>query len=233
MTEIYIKQSENRLVRSFVIGAFIFLIFFEGIFLASRYFLEKQAREHDFIVETEILMGRKSDPVVGIRPMRLGFVKTNPDGIVVASFIPDILVGTKISEVFGEEICENFSEKISYFQDNMVRKMPHNHETLYFFSSAIDKSIIFRDALRFLVLDLLLLIPVYLFATWYVRRVLRPVQENIDTMTHFVHDAGHELKTPLAIISGNLQIMRDSDHVEYDLIEENLATIDVMNESIQ
>lgn len=233
MTEIYIKQSENRLVRSFVIGAFIFLMFFEGIFLASRYVLEKQARERDFIVETEILMGRKSDHVVGIRPMRLGFVKTNSEGIVIVSFIPDILVGTKISEVFGQEICENFSEKISYFQGNMVRKMPYNQETLYFFSSAIDKSVVFRDALRFLVLNLLLLIPVYLFATWYVRRVLRPVQENIDTMTHFVHDAGHELKTPLAIISGNLQIMRDSDHVEYDLIEENLVTIDVMNESIQ
>ena len=62
---------------------------------------------------------------------------------------------------------------------------------------------------------------------------MRPIRENFDTMTHFVHDAGHELRTPLAIMSGNLQIMRDSNHVEYELIEESLSTIDSMTESIQ
>lgn len=67
----------------------------------------------------------------------------------------------------------------------------------------------------------------------YIRRIFRPIRENIDTMTHFVHDAWHELKTPLAIISGNLQIMRDSIHTDYDLVEESLSTIDTMNESIQ
>lgn len=41
-------------------------------------------------------------------------------------------------------------------------------------------------------------------------------------MTHFVHDAGHELKTPLAIISGNLQILRDSPRPDYELVDESL-----------
>lgn len=67
----------------------------------------------------------------------------------------------------------------------------------------------------------------------YVRKILTPVKENIDTMSHFVHDAGHELKTPIAIISGNLQIMRENPKVDYELIEESLETIHTMNESIQ
>ena len=67
---------------------------------------------------------------------------------------------------------------------------------------------------------------------FHIRRTLLPVRENIDTMTHFVHDAGHELKTPIAIISGNLQILRDSSKMDYELVESSLDTIDAMNESI-
>jgi signal transduction histidine kinase len=47
-------------------------------------------------------------------------------------------------------------------------------------------------------------------------------------MSHFIHDAGHELKTPLAIVSGNLQILRDSKVPDKDIIEESIATIHSM-----
>lgn len=86
---------------------------------------------------------------------------------------------------------------------------------------------------RFLLLDLLILIPFYFMARIYVRETLEPVKENLDTMTHFVHDAGHELKTPLAIISGNLQFIRDSKKSDPELIIESLSTIDGMNDSIE
>lgn len=51
-------------------------------------------------------------------------------------------------------------------------------------------------------------------------------------MSHFIHDAGHELKTPLAIISGNLQILRDMKGKDAELIDTSISTIYSMSSSL-
>ena len=51
-------------------------------------------------------------------------------------------------------------------------------------------------------------------------------------MHHFIHDAGHELKTPLAIISGNLQILRDGGKPDASLVTESIGTIASMTDSL-
>lgn len=49
-----------------------------------------------------------------------------------------------------------------------------------------------------------------------IRRMLRPVQESIDRQKQFVWDASHELKTPLAVISANAELLsRDFGSNEY------------------
>jgi signal transduction histidine kinase len=81
-------------------------------------------------------------------------------------------------------------------------------------------------------MDILLLIPFYLVGRYFVRRTLEPVAENIDTMSHFIHDAGHELKTPLAIVSGNLQLLRDSKKIDPMIVTESISTIHSMADSL-
>jgi two-component system, OmpR family, phosphate regulon sensor histidine kinase PhoR len=54
----------------------------------------------------------------------------------------------------------------------------------------------------------------------------------METMSHFIHDAGHELKTPLAIISGNLQYVRDTEQLDEKLIDESIETIHSMGDSL-
>ncbi len=81
-------------------------------------------------------------------------------------------------------------------------------------------------------MDFAILIPFYFMGRYLIRETLAPVEANMNTMSHFVHDAGHELKTPLAIVSGNLQILRDSKNPEKGLIEENIATILSMSNSL-
>lgn len=111
------------------------------------------------------------------------------------------------------------------FQNNTI--------TFFFTPERNNVSVLYRDILRFILLDIFMMVPIWLLIRYYIRRVLKPVQENLDTMTHFVHDAGHELKTPLAIMSGNLQILRDSPKMDHELVEESLKSVDAMNESIQ
>ncbi len=104
--------------------------------------------------------------------------------------------------------------------------------TIFFRKSWYPLEDILRDILRFLAMDWLILFPFYFMGRFFVRETLAPVEANMNTMSHFVHDAGHELKTPLAIVSGNLQILRDAKKIEKDLIEESIATIHSMSDSL-
>ncbi|MGB2110491.1 MAG: histidine kinase dimerization/phospho-acceptor domain-containing protein [Patescibacteria group bacterium] len=67
-----------------------------------------------------------------------------------------------------------------------------------------------------------------------MRISLRPVEENIAEMDNFVHNAGHELKTPISVVSSNLQLMKQlkqSDNTQ--MIEENIAELTHMDKLIE
>ena len=51
------------------------------------------------------------------------------------------------------------------------------------------------------------MLPIAIISSSLIRRILRPIRKNIDEMEAFIHDAGHELKTPLVIANGNLQLL--------------------------
>ena len=233
----YLKSSERKLVASFVIGALIFLMVFEGVFLVTRYFIEIQTHEENFIKETDSLVNHTTllstqsiSFVIGIEA-----IQTNSSGQILSSQIKNLTI-ENISDILDEDTLEDIDESLNhmaYADDYIVRRIAQNNVTTFFFTRPrINLHTMQRDAIRFLLLDMLLILPLWFLMRFHIRRTLLPVRENIDTMTHFVHDAGHELKTPLAIISGNLQILRDSPKMDYELVESSLDTIDAMNESI-
>lgn len=57
-----------------------------------------------------------------------------------------------------------------------------------------------QQRLRFLLLDLAGVLMLTVFAGFYTRRMLRPLQESRKRQTRFIADASHELRTPLAVI---------------------------------
>ncbi len=66
---------------------------------------------------------------------------------------------------------------------------------------------------------------------WYrfVERALKPVEENLQDMSDFIHNAGHELKTPLAVMRGNLQIMQAEGKLDEELLKKSLLQVDHIN----
>lgn len=235
-----LKSSEGKLVRSFVFSAIIFLMIFEGIFLASRYFIEKEANEQKFLEDTNKMVMSKMDLKNRAIPFFFGIdeIETDNSGKILNSRLKTTgsISVENITDILDKNTLIAFKEnknQILYFNGYLIRKMQKNGNICYFITKErIDTSTIWRDIWRFLLLDMALILPIWFFMQRYIRKTLLPVQENLDTMTHFVHDAGHELKTPLAIMSGNLQILRDSPKMDYELIENSLETIDTMNETI-
>lgn len=235
-----LASTEKRLIRIFMMGIFLFLVVFEAIFLMSRDVLEERTQRGSFLAETERMIGmdrNDSDiPNAGPRrPGNIGFIVLGSSGQVIGSRIAGRDV-KNVSEVLESNLIENLSTgTIANEQGLFLRKVQiENGNTILFVAPAnYDNEELMRDILRFLLLDLIILIPFYFMARVYVRETLEPVRDNLDTMTHFVHDAGHELKTPLAIISGNLQLLRDSKKPDMTLVDESISTVESMTDSIQ
>lgn len=71
-------------------------------------------------------------------------------------------------------------------------------EFIYFSRSSYTGEDITRDALYFLFIALMALVPLGVLSFFLTQKILRPLEESLIAMQDFVSDAGHELKTPLS-----------------------------------
>lgn len=94
-------------------------------------------------------------------------------------------------------------------------------------------SIFATDVGIFTVFALLFSVVFYTLSYKFVGRTLKPVEENIKDMWDFIHNAGHELKTPLAVMHGNMQIMQAEKSFDAGLIKNGIREIDRMNKLIE
>lgn len=84
----------------------------------------------------------------------------------------------------------------------------------------------FRTALLSgLGISILGILAVFALITLFSGRIIRPFVENYEKQRRFITDAGHELKTPLAIIEA------DSDVLEMDLGEDNEWLTDIRKQT--
>lgn len=67
----------------------------------------------------------------------------------------------------------------------------------------------------------------YLFVTYN----LKPVEKNIMDMEDFIHNAWHELKTPIAVISTNLQLAKETKKYKW-AIDDSLLELNKINDLI-
>ena len=67
----------------------------------------------------------------------------------------------------------------------------------------------FREFLRAsIIMSLVGLLAVFGVICYFAGRIVRPVAESYEKQKRFITDAGHEIKTPLAIIKANIDVMR-------------------------
>ncbi len=59
----------------------------------------------------------------------------------------------------------------------------------------------------FLIVAFIMLIFIYFISRFFANRSIKPVEEAFDRQKQFVADASHELKTPLAVINTNVDVL--------------------------
>ncbi|MDA9129272.1 HAMP domain-containing histidine kinase [Candidatus Gracilibacteria bacterium] len=92
---------------------------------------------------------------------------------------------------------------------------------------------LFEEILLLLGTTLLFTVLFYFIGYRFVGRALKPVEENLSDMGDFIHNAGHELKTPLAVMRGNMQVMQVEQSFDQKLLQENIKQVDAINNLIE
>lgn len=105
-----------------------------------------------------------------------------------------------------------------------------------------NQTLLFR---QMLIIGSVATVSIFIISVFIARRIVRPLEENDKRQKRFVSDAGHELKTPIAVISANSELLKREigqsewlDNIDYenermtDLVKQLLALSNAENGEI-
>lgn len=158
----------------------------------------------------------------------------------------NVIILNRFWEVTFQNITQNFDEKIDlekFYKKNGVvsyewnfiktQKLPLSWETLIFVKKKwYDGDEFFQELFLFLLLSWFLSLWFYFVGLYFSWKILQPVEKNMSDMNDFIHNAWHELKTPLAITSSNLQLLHQLKNYDSDLVSSSISEIKRMDQLI-
>jgi signal transduction histidine kinase len=114
-----------------------------------------------------------------------------------------------------------------------IKENNNNYDVLFIKNLRYSFLDYLTDLLGFIFITLIF--SVLFYYTWYkfVSKNLEPVENNLRDMQDFIHNAWHELKTPISIIHSNLQLIKETKTFEKELILEWLTEINRLNHLIE
>lgn len=111
---------------------------------------------------------------------------------------------TMLDYVLEKGKTDGWYGSLQYFRKD------YDKGTLVVFSDRSAEQLLLHKVLLVSILVFLLMEGVVFFLTMILtKRAMRPMQETFERQRQFISDAGHELKTPLTIISANVDILHD------------------------
>ncbi len=80
-----------------------------------------------------------------------------------------------------------------------------------------------KDILYFSLILIVVWIFLNILSYFIVSKILQPVEENMQEMEYFIDNAGHELKTPLAVIQSSGNLMKEIKQYDSQLLDEIMS----------
>lgn len=95
----------------------------------------------------------------------------------------------------------------------LVQARP-NGNVISFMDISTQKSVLDRLILTFSAVSIFMLLAIYYISTFLTDRAIKPIKDAFERQRQFVADASHELKTPLAVIQTNVDLLLDNTSIE-------------------
>ncbi len=89
------------------------------------------------------------------------------------------------------------------------------------------------DLLGFLFINWLFSIALFFVGKVFINKSFSPLESNMNDMKNFVHNAWHELKTPIAVIDSNLQLFKEIKTYDDTMVWEMREEVSKLNSLIE
>lgn len=94
----------------------------------------------------------------------------------------------------------------------MLKQSPENSEYKIVFLDVTSRYAYLTNLIyTFSAVALAMLIAIFFISRFFANRSIKPIKETFDRQKQFIADASHELKTPLAIINTNTDVLLSND----------------------
>ena len=157
-----------------------------------------------------------------------------PPNLIVIVYKDDELKNISRNQYFTENNLPDFSKEsentIVTIDDNgykfrgiIISKDSYKIQVLSNIDSEVNS---IHRLTKTLIISLIILIIVAIVLSAYLAsKVIKPVREAYEKQIHFVQDASHEMRTPLAVIKGKLELFANSSKDTIDSHFEHISKI--------
>ncbi len=140
-----------------------------------------------------------------MRSVRFFIVQINSNGEIDEVNIDEIFsVSDEQAKEYAEKIFQNGSGSgtIDHFK-YAVKLIENNEQLIFFMDTSRQQESVLRVLFVSIIIAVISWLIVLIFAFFISGKVVQPIIAGMEKQKRFITDAGHELKTPLAIIQSN------------------------------
>ena len=123
----------------------------------------------------------------------------------------NLILDNDFYESAKEEVLNQNRDKGSFKLDgnnwSYIKNTFSDTNKIVFLDTTSRQIILTNLIFTFLIVELVMLIFIYFISSFFASKYIKPVKEAFDKQNQFIADASHELKTPLAVINTNVDVL--------------------------
>ena len=254
-----LKKTKHKLTIIFTVLVFSLAVLLESVFFSAKYYnyisTEKQqfhnltnSVEKKFITLNEYItqydlwrriFKLKQDAHIDIAQeareefVNIIIIDRKKIEVVFSNVVDEISISF-VERVLNKESYGTIEQDLGYFVKKIyIKESDRWYDVLFIKDLKYNFWDYLTDLLSFIFITFLFSTLFYYSWLKFVWKNLEPVEENLQDMQDFIHNAGHELKTPIAVIDSNLQLMKQTKTFEKELITEWLDEVSRLNHLIE
>jgi len=257
MKDISLKHTKKKLTIIFTLLVFALAVLLEWVFFTVKYYnftfnetkvfnVVTSRVENKFISLKDFVsiydvwkkvfkmwqwrMDHKTEIVDSVN---LLIIDKNKKELVFSNITDDLNIEFVEDSLNNSKYWKIYQEEWYLIKKIFVKENNKDYDVLFIKNLRYSFLDYLMDLLGFVFITLIFSVLFYYIWLKFVSKNLEPVENNLRDMQDFIHNAWHELKTPISIIHSNLQLIKETKKFDKTLVKEWLIEINRLDHLIE